>query len=133
MRIVEGLQEIGGIVANETTPIVFHLSPGQAADDPEARKPIPKIPELYRNNNLFLLMDKACEGIKIRDLASLHNLLPVVPHPKNRKEPWEIRQGIAQNAATSSNVTSDATRPCDESSPAATNSMSCLYHLSPLQ
>jgi len=68
---------------------VFHLSPGQAADDPEGRKLVPKIPERYRNNNLFLLMDKACEGDKIRNLLISHSLLPVVPPPNNRKEPWE--------------------------------------------
>jgi len=47
------------IVANEMTPVVFQWSPGQAADDPEGRKLVPKIPERYKNNKISLLMDKA--------------------------------------------------------------------------
>ena len=77
------------IVANEITPIVFQLSPGQAADDPEGRKLVPKIPERYRNNKISLLMDKAYEGDEIRSLASSHGLEPVVPPKSNHKEPWE--------------------------------------------
>jgi len=77
------------IVANETTPVVFHLSPGQAADDPEGRKLIPTLPQRYQNNSISLIMDKAYEGNEIRGLASSHGLAPVVPPKKNRKEPWE--------------------------------------------
>jgi len=76
-------------MANEITPVVFHLSPGQAADDPEGRKLIPKIPHNFQNNGIPLLMDKAYEGDEIRGLASLHGLNPVVPPKSNRKEPWE--------------------------------------------
>ena len=76
-------------MANEITPIVFHLSPGQASDDPEGRKLVPKIPERYKNNKISLLMDKAYEGNEIRGLASSQGLNPVVPPKSNRKEPWE--------------------------------------------
>jgi len=77
------------IVANETTPVVFQLSPGQAADGPEGRKLIPKLPQHYQNNQISLLMAKAYEGNEIRGLASLHGLNPVVPPKRNRKKPWE--------------------------------------------
>ena len=81
-------------MANEITPVVFQLSPGQAADDPEGRKLIPKLPQPYQNNGISLAMDKAYEGDEIRGLASLHGLNPVVPPKRNRKEPWEYDREI---------------------------------------
>jgi len=77
------------IAANETTPILFQLSPGQAADDPQGRILIQKLPEYYQNNKISLLMDKAYEGDTIRDLAVSRGLEPVVPPKRNRVEPWE--------------------------------------------
>ncbi len=76
------------IVANERTPIVFQLSPGQAADDPEGRVLIQQLPEYYKTNNLSLLTDKAYEGDEIRGLAVSLGLEPVVPPKSNRREPW---------------------------------------------
>ncbi len=77
------------IAANERTPIVFQLSPGQAADDPQGRILIRKLPEYYRKNDISLLMDKAYEGDEIRGLAVSLGLEPVVPPKSNRVEPWE--------------------------------------------
>ena len=77
------------IVADETTPIVFQLSPGSCHDDPQARKLIPNLPEDYSQRGLPLLMDKAYEGDEIRSLAESQGLQPVVPPKSNRKEPWE--------------------------------------------
>lgn len=68
---------------------MFQLSPGQAADDPEGRVLIQKLPEYYKNNNISLLMDKAYEGDAIRGLAVSLGLGPVVPPKSNRVEPWE--------------------------------------------
>ncbi|MGL6227565.1 MAG: transposase [Thermoguttaceae bacterium] len=75
--------------ATACCPIVFHLSTGQAADDPEGRRLIPKLPESYRNHNISLLMDKAYEGEAIRGLAVSLGLGPVVSPKSNRVEPWE--------------------------------------------
>ncbi|MGL6195753.1 MAG: IS5 family transposase, partial [Thermoguttaceae bacterium] len=77
------------IVADERTPIVFQLSPGQAADDPEGCVLIPKLPEYYKTNNISLLMDKAYEGDRVRALVVSQGLVPVVPPKSNRVEPWE--------------------------------------------
>ncbi len=77
------------IVANETTPILCKLSPGQAGDDPEGRILIENLPDYYKNNDISLLMDRAYEGDEIRNLASMHGLNPVVPPKKNRIEPWD--------------------------------------------
>ena len=82
------------IVANETTPVVFQLSPGQAADDPEGRKLVPKLPKDFQNNKLSLLMDKAYEGDEMRGVASSLGLEPVVPPKSNRKEPWEYNKEL---------------------------------------
>jgi len=76
-------------VANERTPIVFHLSPGQAGDGPEGRTLMMKLPEHYRNKNIALIMDKSDEGDETRGLASSLGLESVVPPKSNRKEPWE--------------------------------------------
>lgn len=82
------------IVANETTPVVFQLSPGQSADDPEGRVLIQKLPDYYKNNDISLLMDKAYEGDDIRSLAVSQGLSPVVPPKSNRVEPWEYNKEL---------------------------------------
>jgi len=77
------------IVADETTPVTFQLSPGSCHDDPQARELIPTLDDDLCNDNVSLLMDKAYEGDEVRSVAVSKGLEPVVPPKRNRKEPWE--------------------------------------------
>ncbi len=84
------------IAANEKTPIVFQLSPGQAADDPEGRVLMTKLPDHYYNSDISLAIDKAYVGDKIRGQAVSYGLNPVVPPRHNRKEPWEYDKELEE-------------------------------------
>ncbi len=77
-------------MANATTPISFHLSPGSNHDDPEARLLIPMLGNCFCNGNISRLMDKAYEGDEVRSAAVFKGLMPVVPPKSNRKEPVGI-------------------------------------------
>ncbi len=77
------------IVADETTPITFQLSPGSCHDDPQARKLIPTLSDDFCDGSVSLLMDKAYEGDEVRSVAVSKGLKPVVPPKSNRKESWE--------------------------------------------
>lgn len=94
------------MVANETTPILCKLSSGQAGDDPEGRILIENLPDYYKTDDIFLLMDRAYEGDKIRKLASLHGLNPVVP-PKKTGSNLGIMIRSYTNVGMKLNVTSD--------------------------
>ena len=65
----------------------MHLSGGEKHDSPEGRKSIDKIGSNYKG--VPILMDRAYEGNKTRELALLYDHEPVVPPKKNRKNPWE--------------------------------------------
>jgi transposase len=75
--------------ADARTALIFSLSPGQAADDPEGRKLLQvwdaKRPPGIRQ----LLMDRAYEGDEMRRTVSNMGMEPVVPPKKNRLIPWE--------------------------------------------
>lgn len=43
---------------------------------------------------IFILMDRAYEGDKMRAKAIEKGFIPVVPPKKNRKEPWEYNKEI---------------------------------------
>ena len=81
-------------MANDTTPITFRLSPGQAGDDPQGRILLTELPEHYRDTNIFVAMDKAYEGDAIRSQIVSYGLIPVVPPKSNRNEPWEYDKEI---------------------------------------
>jgi transposase len=69
-------------------PIVRHLSPGSAADDPEGQVLMVEVPKEICKD-IPLLMDKAYEGDDCRAKAEECGMRPVVPPKRNRKEPWE--------------------------------------------
>jgi len=73
-------------VANDTTPITFRLSPGQAGDDPQGRILLTELPEHYRDTNIFVAMDKAYEGDAIRSQIVSYGLISVLPPKSNRNE-----------------------------------------------
>ena len=75
------------VAADDRTPLIFSLSPGQARDAPEGRKLLRRMgpPEGVP----AILMDRAYEGDATRQLAAQLGYTPVVPPKKNRTHPWE--------------------------------------------
>jgi transposase len=80
-------------VADETTPIVRHLSPGSSSDDPEGQKLMESVPPTLGKGKP-LLMDKAYEGNGCRAKAKKCGMRPVVPPKSNRKEPWQYNKKL---------------------------------------
>ena len=67
------------------TAVAVMLAPGNAHDAPEGRKIIAEVAGCGKP----LVMDKAYEDDKTRELAIKQGFLPTVPPKTNRKEPWE--------------------------------------------
>jgi len=80
--------KIHAVVADTNLPIVHHLSPGSAADDPEGQKLMEQVPTEMGRGKL-LLMDKAYEGDACQAKAKQCGMCPVVPPRRNRKKPWQ--------------------------------------------
>jgi transposase len=74
-------------------PIVRHLSPGSAADDPEGQKLMEQVPASVGKGQP-LLMDKAYEGDACRQKAKKCKMRPVVPPKRNRKKPWRYNKKL---------------------------------------
>lgn len=74
------------VSADDKTIIEMHLSGGDKHDAPEGRKSIERVGNDFEG--VPLLMDKAYEGDKTRNLAEYYSHKPVVPPKKNRKDPW---------------------------------------------
>ena len=66
--------------------MIFRLSAGNKHDAPERRK---LIESFYSEDNHYLLMDRAYEDNKTRELAVKQGFIPIVPPKRNRKEPWD--------------------------------------------
>lgn len=66
--------------------MTFHLSAGNKHDAPEGRKLISSI---YSEDSHYLLMDRAYEDDKTRELAVKQGFVPIVPPKRNRKKSWE--------------------------------------------
>ena len=69
--------------------MIFALSPGQAADDPEGRKLLQAWGARCPPQVRYMLMDRAYEGDVMRQLVLDLALEPVVPPKRNRLHPWE--------------------------------------------
>lgn len=76
------------VAADACTAITFSLSPGEAGDAPEGRKLL-KYFEDKEQRPSFMIMDKAYEGDKTRQLVFDLDMEPVVPPKSNRLQPWE--------------------------------------------
>ena len=63
------------------------LSPGQAHDAPEGRKLLSDMEK--PSNSPVLMMDRAYEDDRTRQLALDLELVPVVPPKSHRVDPWE--------------------------------------------
>mgnify|MGYP001251402094 CR=1 FL=1 len=75
------------VTASDCSVVAFSLSPGNAHDAPEGELLLDSVERLPEQ--IFILMDKAYEGDKMRDKAVEKGFTPVVPPKQNRKEPWE--------------------------------------------
>jgi transposase len=75
------------VAADARTAITFSLSPGQVHDAPEGRKLLRTLPQA--ESLVYLVMDRAYEGLETRQLALDLGFTPVVPPKKNRPAPWE--------------------------------------------
>ena len=80
------------VSADDKTIIEMHLSGGNKHDAPEGRVSIEKVGNKHKG--VPLLMDRAYEGDKTRNLAALYSHEPVVPPKKNRKEPWDYDEEL---------------------------------------
>ena len=69
-----------------------NLSPGHAHDAPEGRRLLQTMAAPV--SQVYLLMDRAYEGIETRQLALILGFTPVVPPKKNRVAPWEYDQAM---------------------------------------
>ena len=68
--------------------MTFALSPGQAADDPEARKLLEDWGARRPRGIRHVVMDRAYEGDALRQMIRTMGLKPVVPPKRNRLRPW---------------------------------------------
>ena len=78
------------VAADARTVIAFTLSPGQDHDAPAGRELLRRVEP--PQPGLPLVMDRAYEGNKTRQLALDLGFAPVVPPKKNRLSPWEYDQ-----------------------------------------
>ena len=81
------------VAADAKTAVTFSLSPGQAGDAPEGRKPL----KTLENNGwegTHAIMDKAYEGDETRQLVLELEMLPVVPPKCNRVNAWEYSKEL---------------------------------------
>ena len=74
------------MVANERTPLILALSPGQAGDAPWGRALLQQLGP--QTGQPALIMDRAYEGDETRALAAALGYRPVVPPKTSRIEPW---------------------------------------------
>lgn len=75
------------VTASDRSVVAFRLSPGNRHDAPEGEL---LLDEMKRQaGQLYMLMDRAYEGDRIRAKVVEMGYSPVVPPKKNRKEPWE--------------------------------------------
>lgn len=80
------------VTASDRSVVAFSLSGGNAHDSPEGELLLEHIERL--EEQIFILMDRAYEGDKMRAKAIEKGFIPVVPPKKNRKEPWEYNKEI---------------------------------------
>ena len=76
------------ISISDRRAMIFSLSGGQAHDAPEGRALL----ESWAGpvENVPMVMDRAYEGDKTRQLVRGLGMRPVVPPKANRKDPWDL-------------------------------------------
>lgn len=74
------------VTASDCWAVVFSLSGGNVHDAPEGELLVGSVKRLPEQ--IYILMDRAYEGEKMRAKAIEKGFIPIVPPKKNRKEPW---------------------------------------------
>ena len=74
------------VTASDRSVVAFSLSGGNSHDAPEGELLVDSVERLAEQ--IYILMDRAYEGDKMRAKAIEKGFVPVVPPKKNRKEPW---------------------------------------------
>lgn len=75
------------VTASDRSVVGFSLSGGEAHDSPEGIALLAQVER--REEQIYILMDRAYEGDKMRSAAEEKGFIPVVPPKRNRKDPWE--------------------------------------------
>jgi transposase len=75
------------VTASDRAVVMFSLSGGNAHDAPEGEALIGRMKRF--DEQVYLLMDKAYEGKRMRTAAEGKGFIPVVPPKRNRKKVWE--------------------------------------------
>ena len=75
------------VTASDRSVVAFSLSGGNAHDAPEGELLLDSMTRMPEH--IYILMDRAYEGDKLRAKAIEKGYVPVVPPKKNRKEPWK--------------------------------------------
>jgi transposase len=75
------------VTASDRSVVAFSLSGGNAHDAPAGEALLDKVE--HCKEQVYLLMDRAYEGKKMRAKAVEKGFIPVVPPKRNRKNPWE--------------------------------------------
>ena len=75
------------VTASDRSVVSFSLSGGEAHDSPEGIALLAQVER--REEQIYILMDRAYEGDKMRSAAEEKGFIPVVPPKRNRKDPWE--------------------------------------------
>jgi len=75
------------VAASDRAAVAFSLSGGNRHDAPEGELLLGGLERLPEQ--LFILMDRAYEGDRMRGKAAGMGFVPVVPPKRNRREPWE--------------------------------------------
>lgn len=75
------------VSANDKIIVEMHLSRGNCHDAPQGRISIERIGDRFEG--VPILMDRAYEGDKTRNLCYSFGHVPVVPPKKNRIDPWD--------------------------------------------
>jgi len=74
------------VTASDRAAVAFSLSGGNKHDAPEGELLLDGFKRLPEQ--LFILMDRAYEGDRMREKVTGMGFVPVVPPKRNRREPW---------------------------------------------
>jgi len=80
------------VTASDRSVIAFTLSGGNAHDAPEGELLIDSIERMPEQ--VYILMDRAYEGEKMRSKVIEKGFVPIVPPKSNRKQPWEYNKEL---------------------------------------
>jgi len=79
------------VTASDRAAVVFSLSGGNKHDAPEGELLLDSFKRLPEQ--LFILMDRAYEGDRMRGKAAGMGFVAIVPPKRNRREPWAYDKG----------------------------------------